>query len=107
MQATEWTEAEQRRMAELDQHVAASMLAWTRLRQSQPLPAYAWPGGYTIIYYTSDGDPLCADCAWNACQADEPMAGRDTYDEGPTIYCTDCGATLQSSYGDPDAEQEG
>lgn len=24
---------------------------------------YAWPGGYSIVYYTSDGALLCSDCA--------------------------------------------
>jgi len=27
------------------------------------LPAYAWPGGYPIVYYTGHGDALCYKCA--------------------------------------------
>ena len=81
-----------------------TMAQWRQERQAHPLPAYAWPGGYTIVYWTVDGDELCADCAWQACQDDEPMAGRDTYDEGPDLYCADCGHVLQSSYGEPDED---
>jgi hypothetical protein len=29
----------------------------------EPLPAYAWPGGYDLAYITSDNAILCADCA--------------------------------------------
>lgn len=27
------------------------------------LPAWAWPGGYPIAYYTNDGVTLCGKCA--------------------------------------------
>ena len=29
-----------------------------------------------------------------------------TYDEGPVIPCDDCGEDMESSYGDPDEDQE-
>lgn len=28
-----------------------------------PLPSYAWPGGYPIMYLLDDGGTLCGDCA--------------------------------------------
>jgi hypothetical protein len=30
--------------------------------QNDDVPAYAWPGGYPIVYYTADGGQLCAAC---------------------------------------------
>lgn len=27
------------------------------------LPAYAWPGGYAVVYVTADSGVLCAACA--------------------------------------------
>lgn len=27
------------------------------------LPAYAWPGGYPIVYYTGEQEALCYKCA--------------------------------------------
>lgn len=68
------------------------------------LPAYAWPGGYTIVYYSDDGSVFCADCA-SQDGAEPPITAWETYDEGPDIYCDGCGARLESSYGDPWAEE--
>lgn len=80
------------------------------LRESTPdgtLPAFAWPGGYPLIYITADGSTICPDCAnwegetWNPEQA--AIAG-DVYWEGPTIQCEDCNADIESAYGDPEAQ---
>lgn len=73
------------------------------------LPAFAWPGGYPIIYFASDMGTLCPKCA-NAF-----VTGRDTeeqlkpvacdiYWEGPTIQCEHCNADIESAYGDPEEE---
>jgi hypothetical protein len=68
------------------------------------LPAYAWPGGYTLVYYAEDGSTYCADCA-SQTDAEPPIVACDTYDEGPALYCDGCNAVLESSYGDPDEEE--
>lgn len=72
-------------------------------------PAYAWPGGYPILYYTKDGGTLCPQCANdNKERINDPddaqyyVTGFDTYDEGPDIQCDDCGTMVASSYGDPE-----
>lgn len=84
------------------------------------LPAFAWPGGYPIIYVTSDGEVMCADCASgeNGSQArtvngpdDNPRDGwfvnaYDVYYEGPPEHCVHCGTEIESAYGDPDAPEE-
>ncbi len=67
---------------------------------------YAWPGGYLILYLTSRNDVLCPDCAQKA--VDDPETFDvdlpvfvDIYYEGPTIQCDECGAFIESAYGDP------
>ena len=71
-------------------------------------PAYAWPGGYTIIYIMDDGGIICPSCAngQNGSEASESsewhgwkIVGQDTYDEGDDIPCDHCGKMIESSYG--------
>lgn len=62
------------------------------------LPAYAWPGGYQINYYTVDGDLLCAECA--NYQRDQ-IEDNDIYWEGPDMYCADCNCVIHSECGNP------
>lgn len=66
------------------------------------LPAFAWPGGYTIGYYTSDNDMLCSDCA---ADPDNDAEYIDVYYEGPTEFCAGCNKEIESAFGDPDAEE--
>lgn len=72
------------------------------------LPSYAWPGGYTLIYYTQDSATLCGTCATSVLTDPyaEPITGCAVYYEGPTLQCDECGKGIESSYGDPD-EPEG
>ncbi len=72
------------------------------------LPAYAWPGGYPIAYYSDDcHTTFCAKCA-----TVERSKGYqinpldwDVYWEGPPMECDECGAIIESAYGDPDEGQ--
>lgn len=65
------------------------------------LPAYAWPGGYQIIYLTRDGEVVCPECANREVdQAQEVIAG-DIFYEGPPEFCADCNREIESAYGDP------
>jgi hypothetical protein len=61
-------------------------------------------GGYTIAYYTNDGECYCAKCA-----AQERGKGQaimfGTYDEGPDMECAECGRVMESSYGDLEVEE--
>lgn len=75
------------------------------------LPAYAWPGGYPIIYYTVEmgrqtTEIVCAACATESLGSDPESSwtvwGCDTYDEGPDEQCTNCYKDIPSAYGDPD-----
>lgn len=68
------------------------------------LPAFAWPGGYPIIYITRDGMTVCPDCANREIDDAQAAIAYDVYWEGPAILCDDCNTEIESAYGDPDAE---
>jgi hypothetical protein len=82
----------------------------SEIRQSDgKLPAYAWPGGYPIVYMAEDNGILCPKCA------NEYVPERDNQDqlravayfvhyEGPAEQCENCNVLIESAYGDPDAE---
>lgn len=75
--------------------------------------AYAWPGGYPIIYLDAcdssgacpDSDPgsvLCADCATDHEDRGGKVAPSVHY-EGAPEECSACGKVIESAYGDPAA----
>lgn len=70
------------------------------------LPAFAWPGGYTIIYLTKKDEVVCAKCANDPIAHDIHVQDYGSYDEGPDTTCDVCEASIESSYGDPDAEKK-
>ena len=83
------------------------------IEENGKVPAYAWPGGYGILYYTDDGGTLCPDCVnanLDLCKdKDDPqwhVFAWDIYYEGPSLYCDNCGKELESEYGDPEEEKE-
>jgi len=73
-------------------------------------PTYAWPGGYTILYYDEvDGNIYCGDCALKI-EAERRIDGyphklhQFQYDEGAPKICDGCNEEFESSYGEPDEE---
>lgn len=62
--------------------------------------AYAFPGGYPIIYFTDGGLCVCPDCANREC--DDHVTGMDVHWEGEPMTCDDCGTMIESAYGVPD-----
>lgn len=77
-------------------------------------PAYAWPGGYTIIYFAApdyrpqgevDGEELCAICAGQARDQGRKILS-DVYYEGPDVECAECCIKIESAYGDPNAKDD-
>lgn len=66
-----------------------------------PLPSYTGIGCYTIIYYTRKEEPLCGRCATKHSDSYDPVSHAGTYDEGPSVECSNCGKEIESSYGDP------
>ena len=67
---------------------------------------FAWPGGYTVLFTTDDGDVFCGECAEKYFILENEDVTADIYYEGPTVQCDGCGREIESSYGDPDAEEE-
>lgn len=81
-----------------------------RNREDGTLISYAWPGGYPMYYLDAQNNILCPDCAREFDSVDvpdpySPVAG-DVHWEGPPLTCDECGAEIQSAYGDPDKEEE-
>lgn len=66
------------------------------------LPAYAWPGGYPPFYLDREANVLCPKCANREIDASQTVTDCDVHWEGPALVCDDCGAEIESAYGDPD-----
>lgn len=52
-----------------------------------------------------DNDPFCHSCANDTVEGDPlgtPLLEQHPHWEGPPIECTNCGAEIESAYGDPD-----
>jgi hypothetical protein len=89
------------------------MVSYSENRTEKKLPQFSSVGAYTICYYTNGGSTLCAKCAtetiieWHDDPEGtyDPPTMYDTYDEGPTIQCDGCSDSIESSYGDPDADK--
>jgi hypothetical protein len=69
------------------------------------LRAFTSIGSYPITYYTADGDSVCAKCAHEDCQTEDP-ADKDTFLvgagvrwEGEPLACAVCNEDIESAYG--------
>ena len=84
-----------------------------KIASGEQLDAYAWPGGYPIIYVDGQNEILCPDCANKIIADYDPDDDPDGYwktqefpqtfyihYEGPPEFCN-CGAEIESAYGDP------
>ena len=70
------------------------------IAEEEILPAYAWPGGYTLCYLAADSEILCNVCA----TAEEEPVEQFVHWEGEPLYCAECNKEMESSYGIPDEE---
>lgn len=80
----------------------------------KPLDAFAWPGGYPLVYVFADGGTCCADCAneniddidadmrggrrWNS-HGGWALGAVDVHWEGEPEVCDHCGKEIESAYG--------
>lgn len=55
--------------------------------RGEALPAFAWPGGYTLEYYTRDGATICADCATKV-EISDPAASASADGEQDCAACS-------------------
>ena len=82
-------------------------------REVDEYPAYAWPGGYPIVYVFADGESCCPKCANTESNITEDwtdtsgwaLIGWYVHYEGPPAVCAHCGTAIESAYGDPDAPE--
>jgi hypothetical protein len=75
-----------------------------------PLPAFAWPGGYPMFYLFRDGGVCCAGCAnENIAQIDAEgrnshggwaLTAADVNYEDTDLHCDHCGESIPSAYGE-------
>ncbi len=87
----------------------------------KPLEAFAWPGGYPIIYVFLDGGCMCPKCANDNIEeidaaireGNRPhssgcggwaLSHQDIHWEGEPEICDHCGAEIESAYGPVDAD---
>jgi hypothetical protein len=72
------------------------------------LSAYAWPGGYPIVYLDHDNETLCPECARaedaNEIENFRPCSCFIHYEGRPEI-CSECNREIESAYGDPEAAE--
>ena len=89
-----------------------TMQATKELRQTLRHP-FAWPGGYDLAIYLSDGERICHKCARenyrqiisstrNKEQDGWAFGKVSVHWEGPPEFCVQCGDEQESEYGDPD-----
>lgn len=72
--------------------------------------------GYTVLLIMHDGEIICRECARKNYKIilestrlnlkdSWTVECSDPYWEGPDLYCANCNKTIESSYGDPWAEE--
>ena len=66
------------------------------------LPAYAWPGGYPILYLDKENSTLCPDCAQEPDGVFGDVVAWFIHYEGSPEQCEECGKMTDSVYGDPE-----
>jgi hypothetical protein len=67
-------------------------------RANEPLPKYAWPGGYPLYYVDGEGNVLCAPCASRDAEPSQTAIDYDINWEDPELTCDDCGAAIECAY---------
>ena len=66
------------------------------------LPDFSSIGGYRILYVNDRNKILCGSCATKQFFTEEENIFYDLYQEGPNLYCEECGVVIESDLGDPD-----
>lgn len=72
--------------------------------REQDLPACAWPGGYTLLYFDNEGNEYCHKCATKA-RIEGTVITPDVFYEGSDVECCECGIYIESAYGDPEVDK--
>jgi hypothetical protein len=88
--------------------ISPALLRHVDVATAADLPAFAFPGGYPVLYIVENGQSIvCADCAKKigSDPDDEMVTAIDIFYEGPPAFCDECNAEIASAYGDPDAPE--
>ena len=67
------------------------------------LPSFSSVGGYPLLYVNVQNEGFCAECADKREHKVTDVAGHF---EGQPFTCDDCGAEIESAYGDPESDNE-
>jgi hypothetical protein len=68
------------------------------LAANEPLPKYAWPGGYPIYYVDGEDNVLCASCANGDTDASQAAVEYGINWEDGELICDDCGNAIECAY---------
>lgn len=92
----QWSRGGNNRLTDSEYRRIACNKAWEQL-----LPAYAWPGGYAIMYIEDDTFVLCSDCARSYLKLNKDTRldadsadGYEGNDSADHLYCEDCNALI-------------
>jgi hypothetical protein len=76
----------------------------------EPLPAFAWPGGYPLVYLFADGGACCPKCANANIEAIDQertnshggwaLCGVEPNYEDTELHCDHCGEPIPAAYGE-------
>lgn len=104
-------------MAHLRPEIRFDVSGWEF--ENHRLDAYAWPGGYPIIYLLEDRqgtDELCPECAQGFVFGEPPFAldpgcvsalHREINWEDNDLQCAHCGEHLECAYPPDDEDEDG
>jgi hypothetical protein len=62
------------------------------------LPAYAWPGGYPLMYADTDGMVLCVTCANENDEFNAPISEHGINWEDKDFTCDHCSKLIEVAY---------
>lgn len=77
--------------------VAMSRKVKEMMMDNGKLPAFAWPGGYPLFYFTNQSIVLCPPCA-NAEDYSDEITDYDVNWEDPHMSCDNCGQYIDPAY---------
>ena len=80
-----------------------------RLADQLSSSPYSWPGGYPLFGIFNDGGACCSKCASAERELIGTTSGTDGWGlvaietnwEDPDLYCSNCGARIESAYAEP------
>ena len=72
-------------------------------RYNGKLPSFSSVGGYPLLYINAQDEGFCAECAD---KREHKVTDVDVHMEGAPYECDDCGAEIESAYGDPESDGE-